>query len=153
MSKNKNPLSVKPWYQEGLRFKCTECGKCCTGTPGIVWVSEKELLAMAEQVDLAPEDFALKYLRVVNGRMALLEKSDKSYDCIFLDGKRCTIYETRPKQCSTFPWWPQNLESKESWEDLKEECEGVNHKDADLIPFDVIEQVLAEQNIYNESNF
>jgi len=35
------------WYKPGLRFKCTECGACCTGAPGYVWISEKEIKAVA----------------------------------------------------------------------------------------------------------
>ncbi|MFM1805538.1 MAG: hypothetical protein RL136_2417, partial [Planctomycetota bacterium] len=26
-----------PWYAEGLRFECTQCGNCCSGGPGAVW--------------------------------------------------------------------------------------------------------------------
>ena len=37
----------EPWYKEGLRFKCTECGKCCTGAPGYVWVNKEEVAEMA----------------------------------------------------------------------------------------------------------
>ena len=28
------------WYSEGLRFECTQCGACCSGEPGYVWVDE-----------------------------------------------------------------------------------------------------------------
>ncbi len=37
-----------PWYQDGLRFTCTMCGKCCTGDPGYVWVTDEELAALAK---------------------------------------------------------------------------------------------------------
>jgi Fe-S-cluster containining protein len=38
--------------------------------------------------------------------------------CIFLgeDGKECSIYEARPIQCRTYPFWPRLLENPESWE-------------------------------------
>lgn len=146
-------LNVEPWYKDGLRFHCTECGKCCSEVPGVVWVSEDELLAFAKRFDLSPEDFALRYMRLVGGRLALLEKTDGSFDCIFLKGKRCTVYEDRPVQCRTFPWWPQNLQSKESWEGLREECEGVNHEDAELISAEKIQEVLSEQEKYNAESF
>ena len=38
----------EPWYQDGLRFRCTRCGHCCTGTPGNVWINEEEIAAIAE---------------------------------------------------------------------------------------------------------
>ncbi len=39
--------SPAPWYQDGLAFTCTQCGKCCTGDPGFVWVTDEEIAALA----------------------------------------------------------------------------------------------------------
>ena len=39
---------TKPWYADGLRFACTQCGNCCTGEPGFVWVNDAEIAAIAE---------------------------------------------------------------------------------------------------------
>lgn len=37
--------------------------------------------------------------------------------CIFLDqGGQCSIYDVRPVQCSTYPFWPSLLRNKEAWE-------------------------------------
>ena len=33
----------QPWYQEGLKFSCSQCGDCCTGAPGYVWVNKREI--------------------------------------------------------------------------------------------------------------
>ena len=34
-----SPLPPPPtWYADGLRFTCTQCGNCCTGQPGFVWI-------------------------------------------------------------------------------------------------------------------
>lgn len=140
-----NPLTVlpnqDPWYAQGLRFKCTECGQCCTGAPGYTWISDAEIAAIAEHLGLSLEDFGKKYLRLVNGDYALLEKP-VTYDCIFLKDKKCEIYHLRPKQCRTFPWWAHNLSSLEEWENLSQFCEGIS-KEAPLVPFDVIEEQLA----------
>ena len=44
-----NALTMsEPWYTDGLRFRCTRCGHCCTGAPGYVWVEDEELRAIAE---------------------------------------------------------------------------------------------------------
>ena len=32
-----NAAPGEPWYRDGLRFQCTQCGNCCTGDPGVVW--------------------------------------------------------------------------------------------------------------------
>ncbi len=36
-----------PWYRDGLAFTCTQCGACCTGAPGYVWVDAAEIAALA----------------------------------------------------------------------------------------------------------
>jgi Fe-S-cluster containining protein len=38
--------------------------------------------------------------------------------CIFLNSQnQCSIYEARPVQCSTYPYWPNILESEKKWND------------------------------------
>lgn len=137
----KNPLKVlsneKPWYSEGLRFKCTECGKCCTGGPGYAWVTKEEIHAIADYLGLSVKVFGKRYLRYVSGRYSLLEKGP-NFDCIFLKDKRCEIYPVRPAQCRTFPWWKENLSSPEAWKEAAKYCEGIT-KDAPVVPFDTIE--------------
>ena len=34
---------AQPWYAAGLQFGCTECGNCCAGAPGYVWISTEEI--------------------------------------------------------------------------------------------------------------
>ncbi len=133
----------EPWYKEGLKFKCTECGKCCTGAPGYVWVTEDEILKMADYLKISIKDFNIRYIRRVNGKLALVEMS-KNYDCIFLKDRKCSIYPVRPKQCRTFPWWPQNLSSKEAFEEAALYCEGIQ-KDATVVPLSTIQKQLSIQ--------
>ena len=102
------------WYSEGLKFKCTQCGKCCTGAPGYVWVTEKEMEAMALFLKISVQEFMQKYVRRVGQRYSLLE-SKKTYDCVFLKDKKCLVYGARPLQCRTYPWWPQILTSEQPW--------------------------------------
>jgi Fe-S-cluster containining protein len=53
-------------------------------------------------------------------------------DCIFLDraskpGKAlCSLYDLRPMQCRTWPFWSQNLENPEAWAAAGKECPGIN---------------------------
>jgi Fe-S-cluster containining protein len=131
--------ATPPWYAKGLRFKCTECGKCCTGGPGYAWVDDQEIQAMADYLKITPKDFGKKYLRFVQGRYSLIEK--RNYDCIFLKDKKCTIYPVRPQQCRTFPWWAQNLSSPEAWEEAAQDCEGIS-KDAPVVPLTTIQSQL-----------
>ncbi len=128
----------KAWYKDGLRFQCTGCGKCCTGSPGYVWVTVEEIEEIAQFLNISIDEFADRYLRQVNGDFALKEHVT-TYACVFLDGTKCSIYPVRPEQCKTFPWWVQNLASKEDWEKAGRYCEGINHPDAPLISFQTIE--------------
>lgn len=130
-----------PWYQDGLRFKCTGCGQCCTGSPGYVWVSEEEVKSLAELLKISEEDFLKKYTRRIGDRISLKEHS-KTYDCVFLKDKKCLVYTDRPKQCRTYPWWPETIKNPSAW--LREgiRCEGINHADADLVPLSEIKKNL-----------
>jgi Fe-S-cluster containining protein len=131
----------KKWYKEGLRFNCTGCGKCCTGAPGYVWISDAEIEKMAKFLQISPNEFQRKYTRKIAGRLSLLE-DPRTYDCIFLKDNHCQIYPSRPKQCCSFPWWIENLKTKEAWEKEALRCEGINHPDAPLISFEEIETQL-----------
>jgi len=132
-----------PWYKEGLRFKCTECGKCCTGGPGYVWLSEVEMESMAKHLNISLEAFKKKYTRQRENKYALVEKKtfNNEFDCVFLQDKKCAIYPVRPKQCRTFPWWKENLNSEESWRLAAQYCEGINDE-APVVPFEIIDQQL-----------
>jgi uncharacterized protein len=136
------------WYKKGLKFKCTECGKCCTGSPGHVFLNKEEAINIANELKISVEEFVRLYTRQIGKKLALKERkiSEVIYDCIFLKDKKCTIYKHRPKQCCTFPWWPQNLKSKESWENLAAECEGLIQEDAPVIPFEKIQEELHKNN-------
>lgn len=132
-----------PWYKEGLRFECTGCGKCCTGTSGYVWVSEEEMAEMATTLNISLKMFKMKYIRQKDNRFALVEKKTQSgdYDCIFLKDNKCQVYQARPRQCRTFPWWPENLTDEESWGLAALECEGIN-ENAPIVSFQEIEKSL-----------
>ncbi len=117
--------SRTPWYKDGLRFKCTGCGDCCTGAPGFVWVNKEEITALAAEVGIDESEFETRYVREIGVRKSLKELDD-NYDCIFLDGKtrKCTVYNARPRQCRTWPFWDSNLRSPETWEATCEVCPG-----------------------------
>ena len=114
----------QPWFQAGLRFKCTECGDCCSGAPGYVWVNKAEIAALAEKMELDVDAFESRYVRSIGIRKSLVEFPNG--DCVFLDGERrtCGVYDARPRQCRTWPFWESNLRSKEAWQKTCEVCPG-----------------------------
>jgi Fe-S-cluster containining protein len=132
-------MADAPWFSKGLSFQCTGCGKCCTGSPGYVWVTEEEIQSMADYLKMTKEEFIKQYVRQVGHRLSLRERP-RNFDCVFLKDKQCTLYPVRPKQCKTFPWWKENLSSVEAWEEAAKWCEGINHPDAPVIPLEDIQK-------------
>ena len=89
------------------------------------------------------EAFVKKYTRRIGNRLSLLEHS-KTYDCVFLKDKKCLVYEARPRQCRTFPWWPEQLTSKKEWEEEAARCEGINHQGSKLYTLEEIQEELSK---------
>lgn len=114
------------WYDAGLQFECQECGGCCTGAPGYVWVSEDEIECLADRFGLTKEDFEAKFVREIGTRKSLIEFING--DCVFYDRfhTNCKIYRDRPVQCRTWPFWDCNLKDEAAWENASRGCKGCN---------------------------
>ncbi|MBW3543530.1 MAG: YkgJ family cysteine cluster protein [Planctomycetes bacterium] len=113
-----------PWYKDGLRFTCTQCGDCCTGEPGVVWIDDEEVARIAELTGKPVAEVRLFHTRLVGDRVTLIELPNG--DCTFLDGKtrRCSIYQARPRQCRSWPFWPSNLKTPQAWQEVERVCPG-----------------------------
>ncbi len=113
------------WYRDGLRFECTQCGNCCTGAPGYVWVNKHEIQQLTAQVGMATEEeFEDRYVRRIGIRNSLREFPNG--DCVFFDtrSRRCTVYPARPRQCRSWPFWDSNLRNPAAWEETCRICPG-----------------------------
>lgn len=68
------------------------------------------------------------------------------YDCVLLGrdqetGKTwCTAHRSRPAQCRTWPFWPENLHNEKAWKQAGRECEGIGR--GDYVPLKVIQREL-----------
>lgn len=51
--------------------------------------------------------------------------------CVFFENGKCGVYEARPTQCRTYPFWPENVSKDDFKESVKTECPGVDEKPAD----------------------
>ena len=136
-------MNDQPWFQDGLRFECTQCGDCCTGAPGYVWVNKAEIEALAAKVGMTIAEFEAKYVRLVGMRKSLIEYSNG--DCVFFDGRtrKCKVYDARPRQCRTWPFWESNLRSEEAWRQTCEVCPGSGK--GQLYP---VEKIVAQAAIF-----
>ena len=133
-----------PWFAQGLRFTCRQCGNCCSGDRGYVWVRGREIAKLVEILGISRKELIENYCRKVGQRLALKEVRNPrhgGFDCVFLkevpealpsDGsvvhaKRiCTVYEARPLQCRTWPFWEGNLINPKAWARASRKCMGMD---------------------------
>lgn len=118
-------MNEQPWYSDGLKFQCTQCGDCCTGAPGYVWVNHEEMMALAAELGISDvAEFEQLYVRKVGTRKSLREFPNG--DCVFFDGqtRKCQVYNARPRQCRTWPFWDSNLRTLATWQRTCEVCPG-----------------------------
>lgn len=113
-----------PWFAPGLSFTCTQCGNCCTGGTGYVWVSEDDLRNIAAHLDVPIGEVRLLHTRRARGQLSLREHPNG--DCIYFDTRTrgCRVYPVRPIQCRTWPFWEQTTGSPEAWKRTCETCPG-----------------------------
>lgn len=88
-------------------------------------MTEEEASAIAACLGVSFKKFAATMLRTTLAGLALVD--DGRGDCPLLgDDGRCRVYEARPRQCRTWPWWEENLVSRERWDAAAERCPGMN---------------------------
>ena len=119
-------FSIMSFYDDGLRFSCIYCGDCCRISDGYVWLTHDSERAICERLDIDDEEFRSLYTEIVDKMVAL--KSFPNGDCIFYDEKDgCKIYDVRPLQCKTFPFWPDNVRSSQHWQRAGKICPGIDN--------------------------
>jgi Fe-S-cluster containining protein len=132
-----------PFYAGGRCFSCRRCSSCCRIDPGFVFLSKNDagLLAQQQKMDynLFIETFC-RWVPAEDGGELLSLKELPNYDCIFWDSG-CTVYESRPLQCRTFPFWPKLLQSPEAWDSAKQGCLGMDQ--GEFHSFSEIEAIAA----------
>ena len=121
------------FYSAGLRFSCARCSTCCRKESGFVYLSENDLSALAQELQMEYADFVNMWCRWVpfeRGRERLSLREKSNYDCIFWksgsagdDG--CSVYNVRPLQCRTFPFWDYVLGSQQAWTNAGKDCPGI----------------------------
>ena len=110
------------FFDAGLRFSCQQCGKCCTGEPGTIYVSALDIDNIAAFLGLSVRILVQRSLRPYRDSYTIQELQDGS--CLFYE-KGCTIYPVRPGQCRSFPFWRKNLRSAYAWKQASKACPGI----------------------------
>jgi len=116
---------AKWWEKEPIRFECQpDCFKCCV-KPGIVHFDRKDIRNAADFLGTSPAEFKKTYLVRDEGEW-VLEVGDDGEPCTFLTAQGCGIHEGKPKQCSSYPFWRENMDSKFMWRLVGGFCPGID---------------------------
>jgi Fe-S-cluster containining protein len=119
-------MSYLPWYQEGLRFECQRTGNCCKthGEYAFIYVAKADVSAMSAVLNISEAEFLEKYCAEDNG-YTIVRMDEPA--CPFLtEENACGVYQARPKQCATWPFWKENMSSSQRWNGpVKDCCAGI----------------------------
>ena len=118
--------------KEGFNFAfdqngCNSCkGNCCIGESGYIWINSAEIQALALHLKISSEDLKKRYLNKIEYKYSIkeIQLASNNYACCFfdLDKKQCSVYDARPNQCRTFPFWDY---FKENEEEVYKECPAI----------------------------
>jgi Fe-S-cluster containining protein len=115
-----------------------------------VFLSKDDIGSLTGALGINRAEFEALYCRWISAgsveQLSLKEKSN--YDCIFWqkDGammEGCSVYEYRPLQCRTFPFWQSVVASRDAWKQMAKDCPGMGM--GTLHPLSEIEASLKEQ--------
>lgn len=107
-----------------------------------MFVERAEAAAICAHLGLGWEWFRRRYLRRT-ARGARVLRLERDGRCCFLGpGNRCTVYAVRPRQCATYPVWPELVSTREAWLREARRCEGMGR--GARIPLSRIERALKD---------
>lgn len=113
-----------------LKFKCQNSGKCCVsrGEVGFVFLTQKDVFRLSVFLNKPVSDFAKQslfdYTRFKKGRSLQWHLTNSEGPCQFLKNKKCSIYEARPQQCRSWPFYPEHMTPK-AWAETAKFCPGI----------------------------
>lgn len=110
-------MTDSPWYQEGLRFGCSQCGNCCVnnGDHSYLYVMDEDIVELARFLGKTTEEFRQEFTESEDGWTSVLTKDGA---CPFLgETGSCTVYPARPVQCRTWPFFIENLD-EDRWKNV-----------------------------------
>ena len=103
------------------------CGRCCTrrGKYGHVYVNAEEIRALAAVLEMSVRKFEREYTLVDPCGWTQLVFEDEH--CPFFEPgtAQCRVYQARPTQCRTFPFWSDMVGPRGWTREARNLCEGV----------------------------
>jgi uncharacterized protein len=106
---------------------CDNCaGNCCIGESGYIWITLQEIAVLAKHLNITQEELREQYLNKIGYKYSIKEVklAEDNFACVFfnLEKRQCSVYEARPTQCRTFPFWDY---FKENTEEVYKECPAI----------------------------
>ena len=115
----------KWWEKEPLRFECQpDCFKCCL-KPGIIYFDSEDIRNAADYLGISPSELKKTFLTRDDGEW-ILEGGGDGAPCSFLTDTGCGIHDGKPKQCQSYPFWHENMDSKSMWKLVGGFCPGID---------------------------
>ena len=74
------------------------------------------------------KDFKKKYTQLMFVLGRVLKFADTN-GCVFLFNNKCRIYEARPEQCRTFPFWKRIMKNSKDKAHVAEYCKELENCD------------------------
>ena len=118
-------------------FKCVQCGDCCKGYGG-TFVTEEEIVTIADYLGADPECFVEDYCRISGGKPVLAQGNDVY--CIFWNGL-CTIHPVKPRMCKAWPFIESVLADIGNWQIMAASCPGIYTN----VPDSVIKECVGQE--------
>lgn len=119
----------------------------------MVLVRRDEAIRIAKRLGgdkATPADFVPELWTKVAAHYYEIDVPEGSACPLLTKDGRCSVHDIKPRQCRTYPFWPELLESKEAWDSEELYCEGINRpgRNYDL---DEIWEVLLERRATKEN--
>lgn len=109
------------------RFFCTQCSRCCRFEEGYVFLSAADLERLTVFLGGDEEETIDRYCRwVPMGAVEQLSlREQRTRDCVFWIDGGCAVYDSRPVQCRTYPFWRHIVDEPGGWEEEAAVCPGI----------------------------
>jgi hypothetical protein len=82
-----------------LQIDCTKCGNCCKKIRPVL--DDEDICIFAKGLDMPEDKFRAQYLTHEKNRRHNI--IFKALPCPFLEDNKCLNYDSRPKECRSYP--------------------------------------------------
>lgn len=112
-------------------FTCKQCGFCCEGESTVSLTKEK-IDEISNYLGISRDELLSNFCVIKKNR---IEMKIQNGHCIFFEEnqKTCKIHPVKPLNCKIWPLHKSILKDKDSFEIIKNTCQGLNDLNYDEI--------------------